>query len=210
MHILIVEDLPDTQHWMKALALTAFPEAKITLVASLQQARIQLKQQYWSLLLVDIGLPDGSGIDLIAEAVDKLPNAGIIVTTIYDDDDNLFQALAAGATGYLLKSQPQAYLVKQLAMIKEGHPPMSSAIARRLIAYFQQKKTIKPCDIILTKRETDVLAAIAKGMRNREVANTLGLSLHTVNTYIRDLYSKLNISNRAQAAIIAQQRGLVE
>jgi len=210
VHILIVEDLPDTQHWVKALALTAFPEAKITLVASLQQARIQLKQQYWSLLLVDIGLPDGSGIDLIAEAVDKLPNAGIIVTTIYDDDNNLFQALAAGATGYLLKSQPQAYLVKQLAMIKEGHPPMSSTIARRLIAHFQQKKTIKPCDITLTKRETDVLAAIAKGMRNREVANTLGLSLHTVNTYIRDLYSKLNISNRAQAAIIAQQRGLVE
>ncbi|SRR5690554_680052 len=209
MQILIVEDLADTQLWLTTLAQSVFPSANIVLADSLQQARAQLKKQAWSILLVDIGLPDGSGIDLIADAVKKLPNVAVIVTTIYDDDDNLFQALAAGATGYLLKSQPQAYLAKQLELMKEGHPPMSSTIAKRLINYFQQDKETEDKEIALTQRETEVLTAIAKGMRNREVAHSLGLSLHTVNTYIRDLYSKLNISNRAQAALMAQRRGLL-
>lgn len=211
MHILIIEDLPNTQLWLKNLTLRVFPDSIITLAGSLHQARNELIKQPWNILLVDLGLPDGSGLDIIQEAKLQLPAAAIVVTTIYDDDDNLFKALSAGATGYLLKSQPEKYLVQQLELINEGHPPISSAIARRLIGFFQQQKMINPPEttITLTQRETDVLTAIAKGMRNREVAEALGLSLHTVSTYVRDLYSKLSICNRAQAALIAQQRGLL-
>lgn len=100
-------------------------------------------------------------------------------------------------------------LAKQLEMINDGHPPMSPAIARRLMTFFQKQATPDPAGIGLSARETDILTAIAKGMRNQEVAETLELSFHTVSTYIRDLYSKLNINNRAQAALEAQRRGLL-
>lgn len=211
MNVLILEDRPDTAEWLMNLVHTLLPHASVTVARSLQEAFAVLPQHMWHWMLIDLGLPDGSGIEFIAHARQKRPNAQIVVTTVFDDDDNLFGALAAGANGYLLKSQPQAQLEQQLRMLLEGHPPMSPSIARKVIAHFHfptSTPALTP-QVDLTSRETEVLQAIARGMINREVAHAMGLSTQTVSTYIRNIYDKLDVHNRAQATREAVRRGIV-
>lgn len=207
MKVLIIEDLTDTQQWLKNIVLEAFNEASVTFASTVKKAQQHLSQD-WNLLLVDLGLPDGSGIQLIREATQLLPNTPVIVTTIYDDDDNLFNALASGADGYLLKSQPRSLLVQQIKQHRSGIPAMTSSIARRLLNHFQQQSQME--ETKLSRRELDVLTCIGQGLRTQEAAQALALSEHTVTTYIRNLYEKLNISTRAQAALEAAKRGLID
>ena len=215
MRILIVEDDLTSQAWLRKLVEKSFEAAECTLAATLSDARQRIDEARWDLALVDIALPDGSGINLIEETVRKGDDLLAIITTIFDDDDNIFRALAAGAHGYLLKSQPEEHLVQQLRMMADGQPPMSPSIARRLLAHFRQPHVVPavlapgPAPAPLTRREAEVLAAIGKGLRTREVAARLGLAEQTVATYVRDLYSKLNIRSRAQAALEAARRGLL-
>jgi len=205
--VLLVEDRPDMAEWMRGVVMEAMPEAVITLADTLRQARTQLPAQEWSLLLADIGLPDGSGLNLVKEARQLKPALPVVVVTVFDDDDNLFAALKAGASGYLIKSQPRELLVQQLMLMRTGQPPLSPSMARRLLEHFHAQGQADDA-VALTQREREILAAIARGMRNREVAEALHLSPLTVATYIRDLYTKLDISNRAQAVREAQKRGL--
>lgn len=209
--VLILEDLPDTQAWLSAIVREVLPDAAVTLAATLRQARAVLRAQPWHFMLVDLGLPDGSGIELLHEARRAVPAIPAIVTTIYDDDDNLFNALAAGAAGYLLKSQSRQVLARQLQLQRQGQPPISPAIARRLMQHFQgaaralaQDAPFEP----LTEREQQVLALLAQGLRTREAAAHLGLAESTVTTYIRAIYEKLGVSNRAEAARVAQRMGI--
>lgn len=210
MHILILEDLPDTQDWLSGIVREVEPQAELATAGSLQAARALLNVQPWALMLIDLGLPDGSGVSFLRELRARFPEVPAIVTTIYDDDDNLFGALAAGASGYLLKSQPRALLVQQLALQRRGHVPISPSIARRLMAHFRQQaaRAAKAGEIGLTRRETEVLTLVAQGLRTREVAAQLGLSEYTVTTYIREMYDKLGIGNRAEAARAASSLGL--
>ena len=201
-HVLLLEDLPDTQSWLSGIVLEVAPQAELAVAGTLQEARALLGTQSWALVLVDLGLPDGSGVSFLRELRARFPEVPAIVTTIYDDDDNLFGALAAGASGYLLKSQPRALLVQQLALQRRGHVPISSSIARRLMAHFRQvsRGAGSLQETELTPREIEVLELIAQGLRTREVAGRLGLTEYTVTTYIRELYDKLGVGNRAEAA----------
>jgi DNA-binding NarL/FixJ family response regulator len=216
-HVLIVEDLPDTQRWLADIVAQAFPGTTVQLAGSVAAARALLPTRQWALALIDLGLPDGSGIDLISQINETLPHLPAIVTTIYDDDDNLFSALAAGASGYLLKSQAAPALARQLRQQQQGYPPMSPSIARRLLTHFRQQAALGETTLgdaaspplQLTAREQDVLRCIGHGMRTQEAAAELGLTEHTVTTYIRNLYEKLNISSRAEAALEAARRGLL-
>lgn len=213
MQILIVEDQPNSQAWLQTLVERVYENAVCELAASIKEARDKLAQRHWQLVLVDVGLPDGSGVSLVNEMSRQWPEVPAIVTTIFDDDETLFQALAAGARGYLLKGQPEASLVQQLQQWRGGQPPISAPIARRVLAYFH-KHPPRPVDetsaqIVLTPREHDVLKAIGRGLRTREVAEHLGLTDQTVATYVRNLYSKLNIRSRSQATLEAVRRGLI-
>lgn len=211
--ILIVEDLPDTQQWLSQLVAQAFPAASVQVAGTLADAKQWLSARPWSLLLVDLSLPDGSGTELIQLSSREAPQRPVIVTTIYDDDDNLFAALSAGACGYLLKSQSAESLLRQLVLQQQGFPPMSPSIARRLLAHFRQQTSSSAAaghGMSLTTREEEVLRCIGQGMRTREVATALGLAEYTVTTYIRTLYEKLNIHSRAEAALEAARRGLLE
>lgn len=212
MRILIVEDDAASQAWLCRLLEQAYKDVHCALATSVRDARRYLSQEEWALVLVDLALPDGSGIDLLQDIQQQHAALPAIVTTIFDDDDNVFRALAAGAQGYLLKSQPEESLVQHLRMMADGQPPMSAPIARRLLNYFQQPEntSVSPSPVTLTPREVDVLQAIGKGLRTREVAARLGLTEQTVATYIRDLYCKLNIRSRAQAALEAARRGLIQ
>ena len=216
-NVLIVEDLPEIRTWLGHVARAAFPTLQVTTAARLDQALVCVQQNSYDLALIDLGLPDGSGIDVISALRRHQPQALPVVVTIYDDDDHLFPALQAGAFGYLLKEQPQDALVAQLLRMTQGEPPLSPPIARRVLAYFanagQRRDTLVrhlEHEVRLTERETDVLQRVAKGYTLPEIAVQFGLSKHTIADHIKQVYRKLNVSSRAEAALEAARRGLVQ
>ena len=154
-------------------------------------------------------------VDVVAALHDTQPEAQSVVVTIHDDDDHLFPALQAGAFGYLLKEQPREHFVEQLQRISQGEPPLSPSIARRVIAYFGAKNKPQPerqqqalPAVSLTERENEVLLWVAKGFTLPEIGVQLNLSRHTIADYVKQIYRKLNVSSRAEAALEAQRLGL--
>ena len=134
----------------------------------------------------------------------------MVVASIHDDDEHLFQALQAGAQGYLLKDHPTAWLAQQLQGIARGQPPLSPAIARRLLRHFHAAPAAQPhaaCD--LSARERDVLGLLAQGVRIADIGIALGISRHTVGDHVKNIYRKLNIGSRAEAALQARDLGLI-
>ena len=237
---LIVEDLDEPREWLAELLPQALPcITQVDTAANLAQANAHADSFAYGLALVDWGLPDGTSEKLIAKLVKHRADAIVIVATIHDDDSHVFPALRAGATGYILKSQPRALVFEQLRRIELGEPALSPSIAMRMLKHFQIEKNtgnfanvavqsspnaIKlgvieeptagllsaPDDAHpLTLREVDVLRLIAKGYKGPEVATILSLTPSTVSSYIREIYRKLGISSRAEAAMEASRRGLV-
>lgn len=218
---LIVEDLDEPREWLADLLPQALPSVRqVDAVATLALARERMREHAYGLALVDWGLPDGTSEGLIAELVAARPGAVVIVATIHDDDMHVFPALRAGASGYVLKSQPQAVVMAQLRRIELGEPALSPSIAVRVLQHFRAAQGALPAAAAaagagpaelrqLTDREIDVLRLIAKGYKAPEVAVLLGLTAHTVSSYVRDIYRKLGISSRAEATLEAARRGLV-
>src|SRR5438128_7794055 len=138
-NILLLEDLPEIRAWMKGLVLQVFPHSLISEAARVHDALELISAEKFDLALVDLGLPDGSGVDVVASLRESQPEAQSVVVTIHDDDEHLFPALQAGAFGYLLKEQARELLTEQLQRITQGEPPLSPSIARRVMAHFAQK-----------------------------------------------------------------------
>lgn len=214
---LIVEDLDEPRQWLAELLPRALPSvARVDCADSVASARRCMSTHAYGLALVDWGLPDGHGGELIQELVTAQPGAVVIVATIHDDDAHVFPALRAGATGYILKSQPAQVVVAQLQRIEQGEPALSPSIAARVLQHFRDdaasgiaEESAVDTGRRLTDREVDVLRLIAKGYKASEVARLLSLSSHTVTGYVRDIYRKLGISSRAEATLEAARRGLV-
>jgi len=210
-HILLLEDIPEIRAWLKALVKQVFPSAQITECSRVQDALLQVSSQRFSLALLDLGLPDGSGVDVVTALREKQPEVQSVIVTIHDDDEHLFPALQAGAFGYLLKEQSRELLIEQLQRMSGGEPPLSPSIARKVIAYFAAQKRPNAAllhEVSLTERETEVLLRVAKGFTLPEIGVQLGLSRHTIADYVKQIYRKLNVSSRAEAALEAQRLGL--
>ena len=212
--VLVVEDQADTRAWLVDVARSAFGAMEVTAGGDLAFGHAWLDGEGTgapSIALVDLVLPDGCGIDLIRRMADRHPGVTPVVVSIYDDDAHLFDAIAAGAQGYLLKDEGADVLVGRLREIATGEPPLSPSIARRILGHFHQPP--EACDWskreLLTPRETEVLALLGRGLRIGDAAQSLGLTRHTVAGYVKIIYSKLNISSRAEAALEAKRRGLV-
>lgn len=205
--VLIVEDLPDTREWLRRLVALAFPEAECVLAGGVEDAMSTLRGLDFDLALVDLGLPDGDGTRVIEALSALTPPPVIVVATIYDDDRHLFPALQAGAQGYLLKDQPIAQLAANLRGILDGNPPLSPAIARRLLGYFKEPT---PGGENLTSREREALGYLAKGLKVAEMAEAMGITRHTASDYVKNVYRKLNVSSRAQATLRAVRMGLIK
>jgi DNA-binding NarL/FixJ family response regulator len=211
--ILLLEDLPEIRAWLKALALQVFPQAHVMEAARVHDALALVAAERFEVAMIDLGLPDGSGVDVVTALRESQPEAQSVVVTIHDDDEHLFPALQAGAFGYLLKEQPRELFVEQLQRISQGEPPLSPSIARRVIAYFaaqakpQQRQNSLP-HVSLTDRENEVLLWVAKGFTLPEIGVQLNLSRHTIADYVKQIYRKLNVSSRAEAALEAQRLGL--
>jgi DNA-binding NarL/FixJ family response regulator len=149
--------------------------------------------------LVDINLPGLSGIECVRQLKPRLPATQFVMVTIYDDSNHIFDALAAGATGYLLKRTSREALLESLREVHAGGSPMSSSIARKVVQSLQQPVTkARPIDE-LSKRENEVLELLAHGYLYKEIAEKIKISQPTVSTYIRRIYEKLHVHSRAQA-----------
>jgi len=149
--------------------------------------------------LVDINLPGASGIECVRRLKPKLPTTQFVMLTVYDDSDHIFAALAAGATGYLLKRTPREALLTALREVHSGGSPMSSNIARKVVQSLQQPQPRAKASDLLSPREAEVLELLSRGHVYKEIAEAIGISLPTVNTYIRRIYEKLHVHSRAQA-----------
>jgi DNA-binding NarL/FixJ family response regulator len=211
-NILLLEDLPEIRAWLKVLIKQVFPNAVISEAARVHDALEMITAVKFDLALVDLGLPDGSGVDVVAALRESQPEAQSVVVTIHDDDDHLFPALQAGAFGYVLKEQPREQIAEQLNRMSQGEPPLSPSIARKVIKYFAEQAKPHPKDNIphvsLTDRENEVLLRVAKGYTLPEIGVQLNLSRHTIADYVKQIYRKLNVSSRAEAALEAQRLGL--
>ena len=207
--ILIVEDIPETQQWLKHAAQQAFSDADIRLSASIAEAKNEMGQQQPELMLIDLNLPDGNGQDLVAEVTAEVSPPLCVIVTIYDDDQHVFPSLEAGAEGYLLKDQPIEKIARLLKGIVNGEPPLSPSIARKILKVFKEK-VASPTHPKLTARETEVLILIAKGYSVPKVAEMLDISPYTGSDHVKNVYRKLNISSRAEAALAASQMGILD
>lgn len=210
---LVVDGHEQMRVWLGDVAGEAFPGGAVFCAGTLSQARQLLQQEQFDLVLVDISLPDGSGIDLITELTAADSDIYPVVTTIHDDDRHLFAALEAGAKGYLLKEQPKEQLVSQLAGILRGEPPLSPSIARRILRSFTRgrgSRNPSHTAVLLTEREQEVLHLLAHGYTRNNIAEALDISPNTAAGYIKSIYRKLNVSGRAEAALEAVRMGLVD
>jgi DNA-binding NarL/FixJ family response regulator len=167
--------------------------------ASAESALATLPGENPAVVLMDINLPGLSGIECVRRLKPLLPNTQFVILTVYEDSDHIFNALAVGATGYLLKQTPRDELLAALKDVHAGGSPMTSNIARKLVQSFQRPGA--PCSESedLSPREREVLELLARGYLYKEIAESLHISGPTVNTYIRRIYEKLHVRSRAQA-----------
>lgn len=213
--ILVVEDVEATRDWLVKLADGVFAGSDVSAADTLTAAMAWLAGQdptTTPICLVDLGLPDGSGADFIRALMHRCPGARAVVTTLYDDDANLLNAMAAGAAGYVLKDQEPDLIGSKLAAMDRGEVPMSPAISRRILKHFQTSArfvTASQMTVALTSRETDVLRLVGRGLKVAEAAASLQLSDQTVSGYLKTIYRKLDINCRAEAALEAARLGLV-
>lgn len=205
---ILVEDNLDIRAWLAGLLRRAIPGINVVEVGTLAEGREYIERQSYRLALIDIGLPDGSGIDLVRGLRKCQPDCFCVVTTIFDDEAHIFSALSAGAHGYLLKEQPEETLIRQLRGVIEGDPPLSPAIARRILRHFHSDAPSQP-ESLLSARETEVLRLVAKGMSRQEVGDLLAISPNTVAGHIKTTYRKLDISTRAEATQEAIRLGIL-
>ncbi|MBX7122481.1 MAG: response regulator transcription factor [Opitutaceae bacterium] len=150
-------------------------------------------------VLMDINLTGSTGVELVRHLKPLMPDAQFLMFTVYEDSDHIFAALAAGATGYLLKDASREDLLAAIHQIASGGSPMSSSIARRVVSSFAKVPKPAPGVDELSPREHSVLSLLTKGYLYKEIAEQLGISGPTVNTYIRRIYEKLQVHSRSQA-----------
>jgi DNA-binding NarL/FixJ family response regulator len=217
IHVAIVEDDLGFRSAL-ARALLAAPDMKLAGTAGTKAEGIALLQgPPVDVLLVDLGLPDGSGIEVIRAAARQWPSCSIMVSTNFGDETHVMRSIEAGAAGYLLKDSSQAKIVDEIRSLASGGSPISPIIARQVLARFRQAAPAGtggaklPADppSPLSTREKEVLDFITKGFTTVEIAKLMDLSHFTVRTFVRRIYSKLNVTSKAEAIYEAKTLGLL-
>lgn len=159
----------------------------------------ELPKQKPDVVLMDINLPGLSGVEAVRKLKPLLPKTQFVMLTVYEDADHIYSALAAGASGYLLKQTPREELLAAVEDVHRGGSPMTSNIARKVVQSFRQTRGPISSDAELSAREQEVLDLLARGYLYKEIADRLNISHPTVNTYVRRVYEKLHVRSRAQA-----------
>jgi DNA-binding NarL/FixJ family response regulator len=205
--ILILEDMPDTQKWLFESCRLAYPNANVSVAGSLAAARDLILSRKPDLALVDLHLPDGKGNSFIPALLERHPTCICVIVTIYADEDHLLPSLRAGAKGYILKDQSKVRIAEMLSQAVAGELPLSPSIATLILDQFTEFAAQEPSP--LTNRESQVLALVASGSSTPKVASQLKISRYTAEDHLKQIYRKLNISSRAEAALAARKLKLV-
>jgi DNA-binding NarL/FixJ family response regulator len=176
---------------------------------SAEEALEKIDRQLPDVVLMDIGLPGISGIEGLQILKERHPDLRLLMLTIYDDDERIFDAMCAGASGYLLKKTPPARLLEGLREAVEGGAPMSPEVARRVIALFREIRPPERADYDLTPHETRLLKLFVDGHNYKTAAGELGVSVHTVSFHLRSIYQKLQVHSKSEAVAKALRNRLV-
>lgn len=212
--VVLVEDDAYFQHSFQEAIAQAPDMALAGVSGTLAMGLALLERGAPDVLLVDIGLPDGSGIDLIRAAHARYPACNVMVCTTFGDEAHVMQSLEAGASGYLLKDSAAGRIVEEIRSLHGGGSPISPLIARQVLTRFRARPQAAPVDGAaahggLSARETQVLEYITRGFTAEEIAGLMGISRHTVLTFIRRIYAKLEVNSKAEAIFEARNRGLI-
>ncbi|SDM69127.1 response regulator transcription factor [Polaromonas sp. JS666] len=218
IHVALVEDDVLFQNAI-VTAIAASPDIRLMSLASTRAQGLQsLQSAPADVLLVDLGLPDGSGIDVIRAAHAQWPTCAIMVCTAFGDEAHVLQSIEAGASGYLLKDSEPENMLHEIRSLHGGGSPISPLIARQILMRFRAAPPVAPAaapapaageQAVLSSREKEVLELITKGFTADEIARLMQVSQHTVQTYVRRIYSKLNVNSRAEAIYEARNQGIL-
>jgi DNA-binding NarL/FixJ family response regulator len=215
--VMVVEDDPAFLGRFCRMVAQSDELTLLAAVGDLASARCAIERQAPDVLLTDLGLPDGSGIDLIRETALRHPATDIMVITVFGDEQHVISSIEAGATGYVLKdSLPEEFLAL-IAQLRAGGSPISPTIARQLLRRMQPAPVATPTrpappadpDAALSARESEVLGLIAKGFNFAEIARLLSVSPHTITAHVKKIYQKLAVHSRGEAVYEASRMGLL-
>lgn len=168
---------------------------------SAEEALKKLPTDRPDVVVMDIQLPGMTGIECVMALKRLLPRVKVLMLTVYSDGDQLFQAIAAGASGYLLKTSKPDRLVNAIREVHEGGSPITSSVARKMVDYFRLIHPVLPDAGTLSEREETTLQLLAEGLMYKEIAERLGISIGTVGTFVHRLYEKLHVTNRTDAVL---------
>ena len=195
--ISIVEDMAEVRNSLEKLIQQEPGMLLLSSSSNAEEAMPLLLESQPEIVIMDINMPGISGIDCIRKIKDDCPHTQFMIFTIYENDEKVFDALAAGASGYLLKKTPGDKIIEAIEELYKGGSPMSSQIARKVIGYFKENK--KQGYDGLTNKENEILLLLSKGYLYKEIAQQLSITLGTVTQHIHRIYEKLHVNNRTEA-----------
>ena len=203
INVALVEDSRDEREALAYLIRASPGFACVGAFATGEEAQEKIPRLRPDVVLLDIHLPGLSGIDCLRRLKDRLPSTRFMMLTVFEDHDRIFQSLAAGALGYLVKKAPPAKLLEAIQELHQGGAPMSGQIARQVVAVFQQPAPTADALAALTGREQEIVQRLAQGLIYKEIASHLGISVGTVRTHICRIYEKLHARSRHEAVLKA-------
>ena len=198
IRVVIIEDIKEIREGLQMLIDGSIGFMCAQTFASAEEALEKLPGLCPDVALMDINLPGMNGIEAVRRLKPQCPNTQFIMSTIYEDDESIFDSLKAGASGYLLKKTAPVKILDSILEVYEGGSPMSGQIARKVIASFQHKDSIDESEI-LTQREKEILKSLSKGLRYKEIATEFNIGMETVRSHARNIYEKLQVQSRTEA-----------
>ena len=209
IHVVIIEDTREVREGLSALINGTRGFNCLNSYYSMESALAGLSRQQPDVVLTDIGLPGMSGIEGIGILRERYPQLSILALTIYDNDDKIFKALCAGASGYLLKNTPPARLLESIREVVEGGAPMSPEVARRVIRLFREFRPPESASYHLTAQETELLKLLIEGHYKKTAAREMGISTNTVSFHLKNIYAKLQVHSKTEAVAKALRERLI-
>jgi DNA-binding NarL/FixJ family response regulator len=198
INVVIIEDIKEIREGLQMLINGSDGFICTQTYASGEEALEKLTYISPDVALMDINLPGINGIEVVRQLKAQGSSTQFIMSTVYEDDDSIFESLKAGASGYLLKKTAPTKILDSITEVYQGGSPMSGQIARKVIASFQQKDSIDE-SLLLTHREKEILKSLSKGSRYKEIANEFNIGIETVRSHARNIYEKLQVQSRTEA-----------
>lgn len=199
LHVSIIEDQDQLRNTLSRVLNRAEGFKCISAYSNAEDAIADLPEKKPDVVLCDINLPGMNGVECVRKLKQIAPQIQIVMLTVYEDTENIFAALAAGASGYLLKRTTSAELLESIREVQRGGSPMTAHIARKVVQSFQKPVAANQPTEDLSPREREVLDCLSQGFLYKEIAEKLGISYETVHTYIRRIYEKLQVRTRTEA-----------